>query len=286
MGRAITRHKASAIAARLLRSAGFHALLLSGAAIMLAPFAWMISTSLKDYGEVFTVPIRWIPSRLVWSNYVDAWNEAPFARYFFNSAFVASVTTIGQLTFSALAAYAFATMNFFGREIIFTLFLGTMMIPDQMTLVPNYVLLFKLGWIDSYYALIVPWLTSVFAIFLMRQFFQTVPGELYDAAQIDGCTRFGYLWKVMAPLSRPVFITCGLFTFIGSWNAFLWPLIVTNTDRMRTIQVGLSTFMQEHGTVPTLLMAASTMAIMPVLIGFFFVQRQFIQGIARTGLKS
>lgn len=286
MGRAITRHKASAIAARLLRSAGFHVLLLSGVLIMLAPFAWMISTSLKDYSEVFTVPIRWIPSKPVWSNYVDAWNEAPFARYFFNSAFVASVTTIGQLTFSALAAYAFATMDFFGREVIFTLFLGLMMIPDQMTLVPNYVLLFKLDWIDTYYALIVPWLASVFAIFLMRQFFQTVPRELYDAAQIDGCTRFGHLWRVVVPLSKPVFITCGLFTFIGSWNAFLWPLIVTNSDKMRTIQVGLSTFMQEHGTVPTLLMAASTMAIMPVVIGFFFVQRQFIQGIARTGLKS
>jgi multiple sugar transport system permease protein len=155
-----------------------------------------------------------------------------------------------------------------------------------VTLVPNYAIIAKLGWIDTYAALIVPFAASVFGIFIMRQFFQTIPLELWDAAQIDGCGRFRYLWSVMVPLSRPVFITSGLFTFIGGWNSFLWPLIVTNTPKLRTIQVGLSQFNQEFGTKPDLLMAASTVAIAPLLVLFFVAQKHLIQGIAHTGLKS
>jgi len=152
--------------------------------------------------------------------------------------------------------------------------------------VPNYAIIARLGWIDTYKALIVPFTASVFGIFMMRQFFQTVPLEMWDAAQIDGCSRFRYLWAVMVPLARPIFVTSGLFTFIGGWNSFLWPLIVTNSDHLRTIQVGLSRFNQEFGTRPDLLMAASTLAIAPLVALFFVAQNQFIQGIARTGLKS
>lgn len=263
------------------------ALLVVGAAMMLMPFYYMISTSLKGPEDIYVNKLVWIPSRLVWKNYVTAWQSEPnFGRYFVNSAFIATVTTMLQLFTSALAAYAFACFSFWGKEPLFMLLLGTMMIPSQVTLVPNYAIIARLGWIDTYAALIVPFAASVFGIFMMRQFFQTIPVELWDAAQIDGCSRFRYLWAVMIPLSRPIFVTNGLFTFIGGWNSFLWPLIVTNTPKLRTIQVGLSQFNQEFGTKPDLLMAASTIAIIPLLVLFFVAQNQFIQGIARTGIKS
>lgn len=266
--------------------AAVHFALIAGAVVMLFPFYWMLVTSVKAPADIYTLPLKWWPSQFVWSNYVEAWDSAPFARYFYNSAVVAVLTTAGQLFTSALAAYAFARMDFYGREVIFAVFLGTMMIPEQVTLIPNYITIFQLGWKDTYAGLIVPWIVSVFAIFLMRQFFMTIPRELEDAAAIDGCGRFGFLRQVIMPLSKPVFLTAGLFTFIGSWNAFLWPLIITDTPEMRTVQIGLATFSQEFGTQQALLMAASTFTIMPIVIIFFFVQKQFIQGIARSGLKA
>lgn len=272
---------------RVLAGFVIHVILIAGAIAMVLPFYWMLITSVKEPAEIFTQTIKWFPSRFVWANYVEAWSEDPyFWRYFGNTTFIAVATTILQLLTSALAAYAFATMDFFGKEVIFLLFLGTMMIPGQLLVVPNYVLIYKLGWYDTYYALIIPWIASVFSIFMMRQFFMTIPKELWDAAQIDGCSRFWYLWRVIMPLSKPVFITSGLFTFIGSWNSFLWPLIATSNPALRTIQVGLNQFNQEFGTQPHLLMAASTVAIVPIVVLFFFAQKQFIQGIARTGLKS
>ncbi len=296
-----------------------YALLIAGAAIMLLPFYYMLSTSTKTSDETFTAKLVWIPrnwklteyinawrtdrqnaslglpvtgelrklASTIWVNYVNAWKEdVNFPWYYINSFVIAISTTVLQLATSALAAYAFATMKFRGKELIFLIFLGTMMIPGQVTLVPNYVIVAKLGWIDTYKALIIPWIASVFSIFMMRQFFMTIPTELWDAAQIDGCTRFEYLWRVMLPLAVPVLVTTGLFSFISGWNTFLWPLIVTNSPRLRTIQVGLSSFNQEFGTKPNLLMAASTTAIAPLLVLFFIAQKQFIQGIARTGLKS
>ena len=262
-------------------------LLTVGAVMMLMPFYYMLSTSVKAPEELYVNRLVWFPSKIVWRNYADAWNEEPyFPRYFFNSAFIATVTTLLQLATSALAAYAFSNIDFWGKETVFMILLGTMMIPSQVTLVPNYAIIARLGWIDTYKALIVPFTASVFGIFMMRQFFQTIPLEMWDAAQIDGCSRFRYLWAVMVPLARPIFVTSGLFTFIGGWNSFLWPLIVTNSDHLRTIQVGLSRFNQEFGTRPDLLMAASTLAIAPLVALFFVAQNQFIQGIARTGLKS
>ncbi len=294
-------------------------LLTVGAVIMLLPFYYMISTSTKTSDETFTAEMVWVPKNWkiseyikawktdrdnaelglpatnelkklassLWVSYSSAWKEdRNFPWYYMNSFIIAISTTVLQLATSALAAYAFATMKFRGKELVFLIFLGTMMIPGQVTLVPNYVIVAKLGWIDTYKALIIPWIASVFSIFMMRQFFMTIPNELWDAAQIDGCTRFEYLWRVMIPLAVPVFVTTGLFSFISGWNTFLWPLIVTNSPRLRTIQVGLSAFNQEFGTKPNLLMAASTTAIVPLLVIFFIAQKQFIQGIARTGLKS
>ncbi|MFN3283845.1 MAG: carbohydrate ABC transporter permease [Pseudothermotoga sp.] len=221
----------------------------------------------------------------IFQNYVMAWKSAPFGIYYVNTAFVSIVTTVLEVIFAAMAAYAFAIMRFPGKNLIFALFLGTMMIPGEVLLVPNFITISRLGWIDTYYALIIPWIVSVFAIFLMRQHFLTLPSELKDAALIDGCSHFRYLWTIVAPLSKPTIITCALLKFVGSWNAFLWVLIVTNKDRFRTLPVGLQTFSTDVGTVYNQLMAAATFSILPIVILFLFTQKYFIRGVARTGLK-
>lgn len=259
--------------------------LLVGAAIMLLPFLWMLSTSLKDLVEALRFPPQWIPNPAHWVNYPRAWSADPFDWYFANSFIVAITTTIGEVICASLAAYAFAKMNFFGKGVLFALLLGTLMIPGQMLLVPNFITIKRLGWYNTYQALIIPWIASVFSIFLLRQFFRTIPDELWDSARIDGCSRLRYLWQVVAPLSRPALATVALFNFVGSWNAFLWPLVMTDKPQMRTIPVGLRYFMSEMGTEYPLLMAAATMAIIPILLLFFLAQRHFVQGIARTGLK-
>ncbi|MBC7092602.1 carbohydrate ABC transporter permease [Candidatus Bipolaricaulota bacterium] len=252
---------------------------------MVLPFLWMVSTSLKTLIEALRFPPTWIPEPARWENYLAAWNAAPFGRYFFNSFFIAIATTIGEVTITALAGYAFAKMNFLGKNVLFMLLLGTLMIPGQMLLVPNFITIKRLGWYNTYWALIIPWIASVFSIFLLRQFFRTIPDEFWDSARIDGCSRLRYLAQVVAPLSRPALATVALFNFVGSWNAFLWVLVMTDKVELRTVPVGLRYFMMEMGTDYPLLMAAATMAIVPILILFFFAQRQFIQGIARTGLK-
>jgi multiple sugar transport system permease protein len=262
-----------------------HLVLIVSSLAVLLPYYLMVVTSLKPLAEVFTDPFTWIPSRLVWENYRDAWTHAPFARYFLNTVFIATVETAGVLVTSALAGYAFARMRFAGRELVFTLFLGTLMVPGEVQLVPNYITITRLGWLNTYYALIVPWLASVFGIFFMRQFFATIPQELQDAATLDGASHLSFLRRVVVPLSTPAFITVALLTFLGSWNALTWPLIVTNTPEMRPIMVGLLSFSSEWGTQPRLLMAAATFSAAPVLVLFFVLQRYFIQGIARAGLK-
>ena len=226
-------------------------------------------------------------------NFMSAWyapeaatrGAVNFGRYFWVSIFVGVVSTTGTLITAAFAAFAFAKMKFWGQGAFFYIVLTTMMVPGQVLLIPDFLILSKLGWLDTYLALIVPFLASVFTIFLMRQFFMTIPDDLWDAAQIDGSGRFRFLWQVVVPLSKPVFITAGIFVFLGSWNSLLWPLIVTSTPQMRTLMVGLQTFNEEAGSDFQLLMAASTMAILPIVVMFFLLQRFFIQGIARTGLK-
>jgi len=253
--------------------------------MVLLPFYWMVTTSFKPPGEVNVVPPKWIPSELHWQNYLKAWNAAPFSRYFINSFFVSIMTTIGEVVTTILAAYAFAKMDFFGKRALFLGLLGLMMFPGQLRLIPNFMLASSIGWTDTYQILIIPWIASIFGIFLLRQYFKTIPDELWDAAQLDGCSRFRFLWKVVVPLSKPGIITVALFKFVGSWNAFLWVLIMTNKPSMRTIPVGLAVFRSEAGTHFAELMAASTMAVMPILIIFFFAQKQFIQGVARSGIK-
>jgi len=226
-----------------------------------------------------------IYKRFLWSNFLKAWRAAPFARYFVNSIIMSIAVTIGQVLTSALAAYAFARMQFRFKETIFLILLGTMMVPKQVILIPDYVIIAKLGWINTYYALIVPFVAAVFGIYFMRQHFETIPQDLFDAASIDGCGRLRTLFQIVLPLSRGVVITVALFTFIMTWNSLLWPLVMTNTPEMRPLQVGLAVFNQESGTEWELLMAASTFSILPLLIIFFVAQKQFIEGITRSGMK-
>lgn len=258
--------------------------LLVGAVVAVClPFLWMILTSVKVPTDIFSG--RFWPSRFAWENYALAWEAAPFGRYFFNTALVGLATVGLQLVTSAAAAYAFARMRFLGREVLFYLLLATMMVPEEVTLVANYITLYRLGWLDTYQALIIPWGANAFAIFLLRQFFAGTPDDLEDAAKIDGCGRFAFFWRIMLPLARPALTTVALFALVGSWNAFTWPLVVTNSQDMRTVQIGVSFFAQEFGTNYTLLMAAATFTVIPVLILFAAVHSQFTEGIARSGLK-
>lgn len=259
--------------------------LFAGAAVMLLPFVWMLSTSLKSSVSVLQIPPEWIPRDWAWENYPLAWRTAPFARYFFNSFFMSAMSTVGEVIFTIFAAYAFAKMTFFGKNVLFTILLGTMMIPGQMLLIPNFVTIVRLGWLDTYWALIIPWLASVFAIFLLRQFFRSLPNELWDSARMDGCGRFRFLWQIMVPLARPAIVTVAILKFIGGWNAYLWVLVMTNTELMRTVPVGLMAFSTEVGTRYELLMAASVLAVVPILVLYFLTQKQFIKSFARTGIK-
>lgn len=263
-------------------------LLIGGAFLMILPFYWMVITSFKEYAETQAYPPGWWPEKFLWQNYLEAWQkpEVGFARYYWVSTWTTVASTLGTIATSILAAYAFARMEFWGKGMFFYLVLATLMVPGQVLIIPDYIILSYFGWLDTYKALVVPWLASVFSIFLMRQFFMTIPNDLWDAAQIDGAGRWRFLWRVLVPLSKPVLITSGIFTFIGTWNSLLWPLIVTSKPEMRTLMVGLQVFNNDASSDFHLLMAASTFCILPVVVVFFFLQRFFIEGIARSGLKS
>lgn len=258
-----------------------------GAAVSAFPFFWMLSTSLKSDAEVNAVPPVLLPATPSWANYADAWLKADtspegrtFARYFLNSLFVAGFVTAGVLFTSILAAYAFANMEFRGKRVLFVLFLSTMMIPFEVVLAPNYRTIAALGWYDTFAALIAPWLASVFSIFILRQFFLSIPRDYFDAARIDGCGHWGYLWRIATPMAAPAVVTVMLFTFLGSWNSFLWPVLVTDSPRMRLVQVGLSALMSEEATRFNRLMAASAIVIAPVIMLYFILQRRFIEGVS------
>ncbi|MFO7446799.1 MAG: carbohydrate ABC transporter permease [Ignavibacteriaceae bacterium] len=255
------------------------------AIVTLIPFIWMILTSFKDLGEIFVYPPQWFPNEFKFKNYVDAFEAAPFGRYYLNSMFVAIVVTIGQLITCSLAAFAFARLNFRGKNVLFFIFLGTMMIPYNVTMIPSFMVLYWLGWIDSFKALIVPGLASAFGVFLLRQFFQTIPKELEEAAYIDGATRFQVLRKIIIPLAKPALATLAIFTFMGVFNDFIWALIVINSEDLRTVQLGLAIFRDRYLTQWDLLMAGSVTAVLPILIVFFFAQSYFIKGITLSGLK-
>lgn len=252
---------------------------------MIIPFLWMISTSLKEPSGVFSTSLDLFSFPLLWQNYVDAWNAIPFGRFYWNSFIIAVAVTLGQVLTSAMAAYAFARLKFPGRDKIFFAYLATMMVPGAVTMIPVFVLLKKLGWIDTYKALILPGIFSAYGTFMLRQFFMTLPSELEDAAKIDGCSFVGIFWRIILPLSKPALATLSTFTFLGSWGNFMWPLIVTNSKEMKTLPIGLSYFQDMYNTEWTLLMAGSIIVLIPTLIIFIFNQRFFVKGIALSGLK-
>jgi len=266
-----------------------YAFLVMGALAMIGPFLWMITASLKEPGSIFSYQRPWwqdwIPTQFVWQNYVQAWNAVPFARFYLNSIFVSIAITIGQVVTSAFAAYAFARLEFPGRDKIFFAYLATIMVPGAVTMIPVFILLRTLGWIDTYKAVILPGIFTAYGTFLLRQFFLTLPKDLEDAAKIDGCSYFGIFWRIILPLSKPALATLTTFTFMGSWLNFMWPLIVLNTHKLFTLPVGLSYFQSLHHTDWTLLMAGSLMMILPILIVFIINQRYFVEGIKLTGIK-
>ncbi|MCC2669461.1 MAG: Carbohydrate uptake transporter, family, permease protein [Armatimonadetes bacterium] len=248
------------------------------------PFLWMVLSSLKSEAEALRFPPTLLPATPHWENYGEAWQSAPFARYFLNTTFTAGSVTASVMVTALLAGYAFGTLEFPGRKLLFGLYLSTMMIPFEVILIPNYLLVHRLGWYDTYAALIVPWGANVFSVFLLTQLFRSLPPDYREAAQLDGCGHAQYLWRVAAPLAMPALATAGLFAFLGSWNSLLWPLLVTQNDRMRPIEVGLRYFVESEALRPHLLMAASTLAVLPIVVLFLCAQRTFVEGVA-AGVK-
>lgn len=252
--------------------------------IVVAPFAWMITTSLKDYPDVFHAPYLW-PTSFLWSNYSQAWSAAPFAGYYWNSIVMTVGILAGHLVIDTMAAYAFARLRFPLRNTLFLVLVATMLVPQFVTVLPAYDLVIRLGWFDSYAALIVPRLADVFGIVVLRAFMSSIPAELDDAARLDGAGGVRVLISVVLPLCRPALATVAMFSFLFAWNDFLWPLLVTSDDSRRTIQLGLSAFTGKYGTYPQLLMAGTVTAAIPAIVIFLFLQRAFIRGVASTGLK-
>ena len=275
---------------RLITRNGFtYLVLIMGAFMAVVPFVWMISTSFMSIGDASGV--RFFPSELHPENYIDAWQEAQFAEYMINSAQIVLITLAGQLTISILAAYGFARIKFPGRDLIFGIMLSTMMIPAMVLIIPNFLTVTWLGrmgpiaWINNWPALTIPFMGSVFSIFLLRQFFAQVPDELFDAAQIDGAGHFRFLTTVVLPLAKAPIMVIIVLSFMGSWNALAWPLLVTNSPEWRPIAVGMLNFVEEAGQEINLMMAGAVITIVPILILYFFTQKQFTESIARSGLK-
>jgi len=263
-----------------------HAVLIATAAAIGLPFIWMVSTSFKSDEEVALFPPIWVPSTLHWENYVRVWHAAPFDRFYLNSTITTVVGLVASLLIAALAAYAFARIEFPHRDTLFLAVLATMMVPGEMALVPNYLILRDLNWINSYPGIIVPHIASAFACFLLRQAFLSLPSEVFDSARIDGAGHLRMLFSIALPMTRPVVATLTVFLFIGKWNAYLWPLVVTNTWDMRTLPIGLRMVRDAESTLGWQhLMAASLLVMLPILVIFIVAQRHIIEGIGQGAVK-
>ena len=263
----------------------WHLVLLPLAAAMLLPLVWTVIASFETFAETQHFPPILRPATLRWQNYQEVLQLSPFPRWFLNTLIVTVLVVVANLLTCSLAGYAFARLRFFGRDVVFLLVLATLMIPFQVIMIPTFLIVRKLGLIDTLWALVVPNLTGAFGVFLLRQFFKTLPIELEEAARIDGASRLGILFKIVLPLSGPVLATLAVVTFMWTWNDFLWPLVTIYSERNMTLQLGLLTFQGAHKTNTNLLMAANVMSMLPVLGLFFLAQRYFIRGIATTGLK-
>ena len=263
-----------------------HTILIIGALIMIIPFIWMLSTSLKAPGQTFVYPPEWFPRPLVWQNYVDMWTALPFNQFFLNSIKITLLSTIGQLITCSMGAFAFSVLKFKGRDFLFFTLIATLMIPYQVTLIPTFILFSKIGWVGTHLPLWVPafW-GGAFGTFLLRQFYLTIPMDLAESARIDGANIFQIFTHIYIPLSKPAMATLGIFTFMWRWNDLLDPLIYVSELKQLTLTVGLSFFQNQYGGKWTLMMAGAVVSILPILLVFFFAQKYFIQGIAMTGIK-
>lgn len=275
-----------------LRYAGLgmrYLLLIVVTALVVIPFFWMVTTSLKDQNKIFDFPPQWLPHPVVWSNYKEVFTAQPeFLRQYWNSVYIAVLVTIGTCLVGALAGFAFAKLSFPFRNTLFLVLLSGMMIPNEVTIIPNFIWFSKLGLVDNHFPIIVPPILGaggIFGVFLLRQFYITIPKELDEAAEIDGCTPWTTFWRIMVPMTTPAFATLAIFTFLNSWEDFLDPLIYLNSSKLFTLPIAMNLFTDTAGTAWHLLMAAAVMTTAPLLLVFFFAQRKFVEGVSTTGLK-
>ena len=266
-----------------------YAVLIVVALSMVVPFVWMVTTSLKESGTEFSYPPELVPRHFDWSNYTRLFTLVPFGRYFLNTLLVTSLIVLGQLLICSMAAYGFARLRFIGRDAIFVLYLATMMIPFQVTLIPSFLMVFRLGWVNTYQGLIVPGISSAFGIFLLRQAFLGVPRDYQDAARLDGASEWRIFAEIFLPLNGPALATLGVFAFMGAWTDLLWPLLIARDQELRTLELGLAYFNASatafRQTNWPLMMAASVVVMLPVLVVYIFAQRYFVRGISLSGVK-
>lgn len=251
----------------------------------LFPFVYMILASLMTYQEATSIPPTLIPQTLQWGNFAEAMKQAPFVRYFFNTILVAGVSTIGTVITSLLAAFAFVKLEFKFKNLVLTIMVALLMVPYEVVVFTNYQTIAKLGLLDTYSALIIPSLASVFYIFYLKEYLTSIPISYYKAAKVDGCSDLEFIWRILLPLAKPSLFTMGILSFINGWNSFLWPILVTNTKEMRLLSNGLSSFATETGTKVQLQMAASTISIVPILVLYMIFRKQIIRGVVKSGVK-
>jgi len=283
---ATTQRDAGIAAGRAGVRLGLHLLLLLASIVVVMPFIWMALASVKDTKEILSYPPTWIPEQLKLANYSAAWNRVPFGRFYVNSAITTLAGMACGVVNATLCAYAFSFIRFPRRDAIFLVVLATMMVPHEVALLPNYLTVSSLGWIDTYQGIVVPGAYSAFGTFLLRQYFLTLSREVMDAARIDGCGHLRSLWHVALPMAQQILVTYSLFRMISNWNSYLWPLIITNTIQMRTLPVGLAFLRESEGNYEWgLVMAATMVVIAPILVAFLWVQRQFIEGLTAGAVK-
>ncbi len=264
---------------------GLHVLLLTVGLFFMFPFIWSISTSLKPLGDLFEVRPSLIPSEVRWENYREVFETVPFVQFYFNTIFVTIARALGQVFIASMAAFAFAQLRFPGRDLVFVALLTGLMVPEQVLMIPRYVIMRQLGWLDTYQGLIIPMLFSAFGVFLLRQFFLGIPKDFHEAAKLEGANPLQIYWQIYLPLARPALAAFGFLVVLWSWNEFLWALIITNRTDMQVLSVGIALFQGEHFTNNAILLAAANLATFPLLIMFLFFQRQLVEGITLSGLK-
>lgn len=272
-------------ARRVVRTVAAYAGLLAVAALVLVPFVWMISSSLKRDSQVFAIPVQWIPEEFRWSNYSEIWDEIPMLQYLKNSAYLSVVITCLQVLTGSFAAYGFAKVRFPGRDALFLAYIGTIAVPWQAYMVPQYIMMEDAGLTNTFWAIILLQAFSAFGVFLMRQYYMSIPDELVEAARIDGLSEYGIYWRIMLPLSKPALASLALLTFVNTWNDYMGPFIYLSSNDLWTVQLGLRSFIGLYEARYAMIMTGAVVSVLPVVVIFLLGQRYFIRGIATTGMK-